>query len=299
MTWTRRHWLALAATGTLGACAGMPAADPDHIVDTATGRLLTPDDVARRLREVDVALLGELHDNPHHHARRALLLAGFDTPVPVVAEHLPRGAQPPLRADMSGEALRQILEADGFDAKGWRWPLHEPLFLAIARGGHRLSGGNLDRETARRLARDGPALMPADLAPWVDAAPLPMAARAALELDLRQGHCGQLSPARTPGMLAAQRARDAAMAQALWLQRERRDPVNRPLPVVLLAGNGHVRQDYGVPAMLAPRLARARMLSVGFLEPAADSGLAQLPFDIAWTTPPAPRDDPCKAWTAR
>lgn len=296
MRWTRRRWLTLAATTSLGACASAPSPGPDRIIDTATGRVLTPEDVSRRLRGVDIALLGELHDNPHHHARRALLLAGFDTPVSVVAEHLPRGAEPQLRAEASGEMLRQTLEASGFDAKGWRWPLHEPLFLAMARAGHRLSGGNLDREAARRLSRDGAGVMPQDLVPWVEAAPLSTAARAALEQDLQQGHCGQLSPTRRPGLVAAQRGRDAAMAQALFSRLERVRLANGVGPVILLAGNGHVRRDYGVPTLLASRTASARMLSIGFMEPEASTTPADLPYDIAWTTPMATRDDPCKAW---
>lgn len=296
MRWTRRRWLTLAATTSLGACANTPTPSPDHIVDTATGRTLTWEDVSRRLRGVDIALLGELHDNPRHHARRAQLLAGFDEPVSVVVEHLPRGAEPQLRAEASGEMLRQTLEDSGFDAKGWRWPLHEPLFLAIARGGHRLSGGNLDREAAHRLARDGLPLMPADLAAWVEAAPLSIAGRAALEQDLRRGHCGQLSPTRTPGLVAAQRGRDAAMAQVLLSHLARVRLANGVGPVILLAGNGHVRRDHGVPVLLSSRTASARILSVGFMEPETSTTPADLPYDIAWTTPMATSDDPCKAW---
>lgn len=298
MRWTRRQCLVIAATATLTSCANVPTQAHDRIVDAATGAPLTPGDVVNRLRESDIVLLGELHDNPHHHERRAWLLAGIGTPLTVVAEHLPRGGQLNLPVDPSAEALRVALEADGFDAKGWRWPLHEALFMAIARRGHRLMGGNLDRETARRLAREGAGSMPAELASWIDAAPLSTSARAALEQDLQQGHCGQLSPARTPGMVAAQRGRDAAMAQALISQMERRPLTAEHQPVILLAGNGHVRRDYGVPTLLGRRVRPAQVLSIGFLEPTLAGSSSELPFDISWITPAASRDDPCKAWPA-
>jgi uncharacterized iron-regulated protein len=36
-------------------------------------------------------------------------------------------------------------------------------------------------------------------------------------------------------------------------------------PAVLLAGNGHVRRDHGVPVLIAAAEPGARVLSVGFL----------------------------------
>lgn len=297
MKWTRRSWLASAAS-TLSACALTPTDPADRIIDTAAGQPLAADAVARRMREADFVLLGELHDNPHHHARRADLLAGLGTQASVVAEHLPRGAAPTLPADAAGESLRKALEAGGSDPKGWRWPLHEPLFVAIAQAGIALRGGNLERAAARRVAREGTSALPADLAPWIAAAPLTRAAQSALEQGLIQGQCGHLGADRMPGMVAAQRGRDAAMARALLSERERLRSAPGSHPVVLLAGNGHVRSDYGVPTKLAGQIQGAKILTVGFLEPAPDPMTAALPFDIAWITPPATRADPCAAFPA-
>jgi uncharacterized iron-regulated protein len=298
---TRRAWM-LAVAAALGGCAGLRPEQRDRIVDTASGVTLSPADVASRMRSVEIVLLGEVHDNPHHHARRAALIGTLDPSAMVVAEHLPRGTAPTLAPGMGGDALRQALEAGGFDAKGWRWPLHEPLFAAITRAGLPLRGGNLERDAARRLAREGAAAMPADLAPWFAAAPLTGTARAALEDDLIQGHCGHLGASRLPGMVAAQQGRDAAMAQALMVARAERAAARspEPAPVILLAGNGHVRRDYGIPALLRQRLPDARVLTVGFVEHTAQaSAAASTLYDIVWSTPPAERDDPCKAFIPR
>jgi uncharacterized iron-regulated protein len=64
--------------------------------------------------------------------------------------------------------------------------------------------------------------------------------------------------------------------------------------VVLLAGNGHVRRDLGVPRWLPPE-ARARAFAVGYLE----EGDTPPPgaFDALVYTPRAERDDPCAAFT--
>lgn len=298
MSCTRRTWLACAAVAPLGACAIAPAELADHIVDARTGQAITADEVERRMREADIVLLGELHDNPHHHARRAALLARMAGPVSVVAEHLPRGAAPTLAADSDAETLRRALEASGFDAKGWRWPMHEPLFRAIAHAGIALRGGNLERDAARRVAREGLGALPAELARWVDAAPLDAAARMALEQDLVRGHCGHLSAARLPAMVAAQRGRDAAVAETLLSVSGQALAASETRRAILLAGNGHVRLDYGVPTLLARLRPGARVLTIGFLETPLESPAGPRPYDIAWATPAARRDDPCKAFPA-
>ena len=61
---------------------------------------------------------------------------------------------------------------------------------------------------------------------------------------------------------------------------------------VLLAGNGHVRTDAGVPRWLSPAT-RQRTLAVGLVE--ADDA-ARLPFDQTRLTPTQPREDPCEAF---
>lgn len=271
----------------LTGCAATRAPE-ERIVETAGGGTLTRAELIERLRASDVVLLGELHDNPHHHARRAELLSALGAPVALVVEQLPRGAAPALPPLAGREGLRQALERAGFDAEGWGWPAHEPVFAAAARAGHRVLGGNLPRDLARRVAREGSDALPAELRAPVQAAPLAPEARRALEDDLQQGHCGQLPAARMPGMVWAQRGRDAAMAQTL---REALNAQPRG-PVLLIAGNGHVRRDYGVPQLLAPLLAGRRVLAIGFVEPGQAASASE--YDLVWVTPAAPRSDPCE-----
>jgi uncharacterized iron-regulated protein len=118
---TRRTWLALVGAA-LGGCASPGPRSGDRIVDSACGLSVSPAEVARRMRDADIVLLGELHDNPHHHARRAALLTTLGAPATVVAEHLPRGAAPTLVvgaiADAQSDELRRALESSGLDAKG-------------------------------------------------------------------------------------------------------------------------------------------------------------------------------------
>lgn len=261
----------------LGACAVTPAPD-ERIVEAATGRHLTRDELLQALRGSELVLLGELHDNPLHHRRRGELIAALGPGSVVIAEQLTRGRTVAPQGDLLG-----ALQAAGFDARGWGWPLHEPLFAAVRAAGLPLAGGNLERDPVRRIAREGEPAWPADLAAALQWAPLDAGAQAALDADLLAGHCGQLPAARLPALRAAQRARDAAMALALL------DAGGRP--AVLVAGNGHVRADYGVPRVLAALRPQARIVSVAFGEP----GTAPEPLAgrYLWITPGVAREDPC------
>jgi uncharacterized iron-regulated protein len=57
---------------------------------------------------------------------------------------------------------------------------------------------------------------------------------------------------------------------------------------VLLAGNGHVRKDIGIPVWLS-QSARENSVSVGLLESASTANL----FDVTIVTTAPTRDDPC------
>ena len=66
---------------------------------------------------------------------------------------------------------------------------------------------------------------------------------------------------------------------------------------MLLAGNGHVRRDIGVPPWLGPVVA-ARAFSVGYLE-GGDTQAAPAYFDAVVWTDAAQRPDPCAAFRKR
>lgn len=269
--------LAASSGLALAGCA-VGLGPPDRIIDLSSGKDLSADDLLAVLRRADHVLLGERHDNRGHHERRGRLIVSMGVTASVVAEHVERGRQVGYGADV----LARLLAA-GFDSKSWQWPLHEPLFLPVLRSGIRLVGGNLSRSLARQIARGEPGALPAELRDAIDAAPLSSAAQAALDRDLIEGHCGQLPADRLPSMRLAQRARDASMAFAM--------KANPGRPTVLVAGNGHVRKDAGVPTVLRQLSRHDTIVSVGFAEHGA--GLAEQPYDFVWITPGVTRADPC------
>jgi uncharacterized iron-regulated protein len=268
---------ALVAVLTLAGCAAVPPADDGRIVEVASGRTLSRGELLAAMRASDVVLLGEQHDNGWHHRLRGELLAEL-RPGAIVVEYLSRGRQVGPGPDLLGR-----LTAAGFDARGWRWPLHEPLFRGALASGASLTGGNVPGELARQVARQGASAVPEDLRKLLEAAPLAAPAQTALDADIVQGHCGNVGSLRLENLRLAQRLRDASMAGALNAAAAR--------PTVLLAGNGHGRLDYGVPQLLAAARPGLRLISVGMLEDEAD--VRDAPYTHVWITPAVPHDDPC------
>jgi len=137
---------------------------------------------------------------------------------------------------------------------------------------------NVGPAEARSVMRDG-------LAAHGFVADVPAAVMQAHTEQIVASHCGMVN-AQTAGRMAlAQVARDQFMARVL------QDQARAGRSVVLLAGNGHVRADIGVPRWLAPDL-RARTRAVGVLETDGTPGM-EAAFDTVLHTTAQPRTDPC------
>lgn len=262
----RRTWLA----GLLGlaACGGAPRA------------------AAGGARFV---LLGEVHDNAEHHRRRAAQLRALladGRPTRVVFEPMAASRDAALAA--APRNAEAVADAGALDRRAWGWPLHKPLVEAALAGGAVIAGGGVEPAAARAVVRQGLAAVPPELRALIDAdTGWGAAEQRALETALTDGHCGALPARLLPGMALAQRLRDAALARALLVA----PPGTRG---VLVAGNGHVRRDLGVPRLLRAAGVAARDIEVwGYVEDG--DGTAPGGFDRVVSAPPAPREDPCKA----
>lgn len=262
---------------------------------SATGRFITPDTLVTQAAQAEIVLLGEVHDNPDHHALQAWMTRRIlppRAPSLVAFEMMDESQEVTLRtyvkahpatADGLGAALQ-------WDQSGWPdWIFYRPIVQAALDQGAELATANLNRQDVRAMARG-------TLAP--DLPPLPEPQLNALAHEVKAAHCDLLPDSAVPGMVRVQRARDAVMAAALV------GALDQGRKAVLIAGGGHVRTDRGVPAILAQQRPRARVLSIAFMEvkdgetdPAAYGALfdsASLPFDAVWFTPRAEREDPCE-----
>lgn len=276
-------YLSLVFINAIGPCNAVSA----EIIKVATGQVLSAETLAEMVSSSDVVLLGELHDDPKHHQARGELIAAMARSgragMTVVAEHLPAGSRV-VFADASLPAL----EAAGFNKISWGWPLHAPLFDAIREAGLPLIGGNLPKGLSKEIVKNRKKAFPAAVAGIFNAAPLSDSARKKLDQDLIDGHCGQLPQRYLEPMQLAQRATDISMAIALKDNK----------PAVLVAGNGHVRKDYGVPQVLAAVAPSLTVTTIGFYERTAAStellpALAGI-YDYVWITDAIERTDPCE-----
>jgi len=260
----------------------------EFLMDVRRAEIATLEQLQSEMTLSDVVLLGEIHDNPRHHELRAQLLREPALKQRnIVAEHLDAG-----QVVGTGDMLLSRLEQAGFDATGWQWPLHQPLFAAALDQGMTVYGGNLPRDQTRVVFKSRGSSLGVGLQALLLHAPLSDDSLAALRREIDEGHCGALPAMMFEGMMAVQRARDASMANELM----------QHLPAVLLSGNGHAWKHLGVPHILAANRPGMRSLSVLFLEhgPFADAAAQaewlqswQGKADYVWVTPPVSRPDPC------
>ena len=284
----------LAATALLAACATL--GPPGRLVlplggdEEAAARV-----VSERARGAEVVYLGEVHDNPRHHAAQARILEAI----------LATGAQPALAFEMLAEdqqaALDELLAstdapADGerrlrWQARGWPdfamyWPL-----LDLARR-HRLPAvaADLDPAVVRRISRDGLAALGDGQARLASLLPPDPARERAIARTIQKVHCDLLPERRLPLMVDSWHARNVTIARRL------EGALRRAPQVVVIIGRGH-QEAGGLPAQVAALRPGTRQLVVEMLEVLAGESpervLREGTGDILWLAPAVDRPDPC------
>lgn len=239
-------------------------------------------DVLDTVPRADVVVLGEVHDNAEHHINQARAMFSL-TPRAVVWEQLSAEAATRVPDDLGDSAA--VARLLGWADSGWPdFSMYYPIFVAARDAQH--YGAEVPRVLARRSVTEGAlAVMPGG--PGL-ARVLPDAEQAAREAEQMAAHCNAMPADLLPGMVQAQRLRDAYLARAVLRALEEVGP-----PVAVITGSGHARKDWGLPAVLAQAAPGVSVLSVGQMEGAAP---ADAPFDLWVVTEPVERDDPCAAF---
>jgi uncharacterized iron-regulated protein len=272
-----------------------------RIWDVKAARFISPEMLAARLARARYVLLGERHDNPDHHRVQAALVRAL-----VAAGRRPAIAFEMFSADDVDAIARHLAaaprdaaglaEAVGWARSGWpSWAFYQPIAQSALDADLPIVAANLSPKTARALARGDRTALPLPLAEkYALDRPLPDGGQAALAAEIGASHCGHLPGDRIEGMVLAQRARDAALADGMMTFA--RDGA------VLIAGNGHVRSDRGVPVYLRAREPGAEIAVLAPLEVRDEwtrpgdyaSGLdGRLVYDWVWFTPRVEDADPC------
>ncbi|MBU7572237.1 MAG: ChaN family lipoprotein [Hydrogenophaga sp.] len=244
----------------LAACAHRPPTTVPALLD--------------RVLPAPVLLLGEQHDAAEHQALQrdvVLALARRHQLGAVVMEMIEQGRSTQGLPSDADEA--RVREALGWTEQGgWPWPVYGPVVMAAVRSGAPVIGGNLPRAQMRSTMGQ------AELDGLVSESVLRR------QRDgIRESHCGLLPESQIAPMTRIQLARDRSMAQTAT------QALIPGKTVLLVAGNGHVREDLGVPLHLPATVGhKVVMAQAG---PPKDASAP--PADAVWQTPALPPRDHC------
>ncbi len=260
------------------------------IWDTRESRWITERQLHAAVLEYKFILLGETHDNPDHHRLQAQILNGLATAghkPAVIMEMLAQEAwqdQPAFWTDL--ERLQQQAAAQD---ERWPWDLYMPLLQSVVDHGLKLVAGNVKRKTLHGRITETGANWRQELSARYS---IPEHGLGQLEREIAESHCGYVDPGHLPFMVEAQLQRDRAMAVAL---------VDSPAPAVLIAGRGHIRNDYAVPVQLRNAYRHGSLLSIALFPVSPDAHRPEdYPqdtrdaYDIVYFTPSHTREDPCE-----
>ena len=259
---------------------GREHADLGRIVDLASGRTISPEQLLDRLAPAERVLVGEQHDNPDHHALQLWLLRELSRLRPqgsVSMEMLNPDQQNKVDQAQAAARAGQAI-TDPFDTlawqPGWDWSLYGPLVLHQLRQPYPLLAANLDRVDIMQIYRQRSTLQ----GKHSSASDV----QERLLADIRESHCGLLPDSQLPAMLAVQQQRDRRMAETL---------LSAPQPSLLLAGAFHVRKDLGAPLHLADLGAHTgnAVLILAEVGRSVDASMA----DYVWFTAAQPEQDHC------
>lgn len=244
------------------------------------------EDVVALALDADIVVLGEIHDNPDHHRMQAEVVSAL-RPAALVFEMFPQEIEAELNALRAAGADRAaLMEALAWEESGWPDFDYYAQILEAAPEAQIFGAGQPLADVKRAMLEGAAGVFGPDSAIYgLDTALTPedQAEREAIQAA---SHCSMLPPDLLPGMVEAQRFRDAGLADAtLWAR-----IMTGEGQVVVITGSGHADKVRGMPAMIALADPEATLVSIGMFEDPAD---AVGGFDAILLAPAPARDDPC------
>lgn len=242
--------------------------------------------------DADVVMLGEVHDNPQHHRNQAAIVSQLQ-PDALVFEMIPQESEAVVNELRARGANREALaEALDWAESGWPDFAYYAEIMEAAPQAQVFGAGQPSADVRRAMLEGAAGVFGPDAAIYGLDQPLEPEEQAAREAEQAAAHCDTLPPEMLPGMVEAQRFRDAGLADAaIWAR-----TMTGGGQVVVIAGSGHADKERGAPALIALAEPEARVVSLGQFEggPSDAEG-----FDAVLHAPAPRRGDPCASLTAR
>lgn len=288
-------------------CGQVYVAQPELLKESAKGCdkpgwISLKEDVRATVVAGGAVLYGEVHDNPMHHELRSRLgLSAYASTVleQVSADKAEALASFPFNR-YATDSLDKFKTAVDWQNGGWQTYNYDALLTAALKAQTPIYAGDPAKAAIKKIASEGAAGLAADeqsklkldvgLGDKADAASLD---------ELFEGHCGTMPRESLAPMALAQRYRDAVLADTVLAAAAKHGST------VMLAGNGHVRKDRGVPWYIRQRAPEKKVLSVMLVEveDGKTDAAAYVPkdpdgnpaADYIIFTPRAPHEDHCAA----
>lgn len=265
-----------------------------------------PAEAVNAAADADVVMIGETHDNPDHHKLQAWL----------IRELAHKGKHPGVVLEMIGPEKADSLASylgtgsatpDGLGSaldwnnSGWPdWSMYRPIIEAALGAGYPILPGDASKLQIREVGERGLRVLPdAEVDRLGVGRLLPAKLGGALTEDIKVSHCNQLPDADVVKMTDVQRFRDAVLADNVL------KAVQKTGGAVLIAGDGHVRTDRGVPYYLHARAPNLKIVTILLkeVESGVESPEAAVPRDpdgkpaasFIWFTARSDRPDQCEA----
>ena len=250
----------------------------NYFVVDEHGAKINSKELNQQLVSSDVIYLGEIHDNPDHHATQMdiikKLIDGGKKPV-IGFEFFSREQTSwllnftskskhsfrPLKEDKASELLRHRL--------GWNqredWNYYFP-FLELAKK-HDLTvfGADINQGIRIRMARAG-----IDKMAGIEKNHLPINIgedskqyKQLIHQELREGHCNMASDELVTKLYKTISLRNAYMAQSIQTMF---DDQQSKQPIVIILGRGHTDYDAGVKSQLSHLNPAIKQLNIGLYE---------------------------------
>ncbi len=227
---------------------------PGDIVRLPQGEIISFAGLIKSLRERDVVFVGEVHNDPDHHLIQTQILQALALEwgrINVAMEFLPVHTKDAVKRYLTGEINEEeFLKQVNWD-KIWGFPYHlyRPMFLVAKREGGQILPINAPNRIVKKVARTGLESLTQDekrlIAREIDLSH--PGHRNYLKEVFESHHHGEIKDFEY--FYQAQCVWEDTMAEniAAWLAAD-----NRCL--VVLAGNGHVLNRYGIPDRVLKRV---------------------------------------------
>lgn len=244
-----------------------------RVWDVKNYDFIAPETLVAKLKPARFILLGEIHTNFEHHLKQAEIInniSDFERHPAICFEMLEVTCQEKIDEYLN----RSPHDAEGFgNAIDWdsQWnpayEMYKPIFETAFSKNLPVVAANIPRTLAKQAVIEGlKALSPEFIKQTGISQPFPPELQKELIDEIWESHFGQTKHSRgqllglLEGMALAQKLRDAIMAYTL-LHNQRSEKQ------VLITGNGHVRNDRGVPYHLVKFGAKAGLIcSLGMIE---------------------------------